>query len=70
MGNHMTIYLFINDCTRSMGKGKIMVEFFSAEMELRVCRYLSCNATGVSLMIKAASFRACEALCSPSAANT
>ncbi len=28
-----------NRCvSRSMGRGKIMVEFFSAEMELRVCK--------------------------------
>ena len=27
----------------SMGSGKTMVEFFSAEMELSVCRYRSCG---------------------------
>ena len=30
---------------RSTGKGKMMVEFFSALMEFRVCRYRSYNHT-------------------------
>ena len=54
----------------SIGRGKIIVEFFSAAMVLNVCRYLSCSATGDSAITLAASFRALEALCSPSAAMT
>ena len=29
---------FMKPFIRSIGRGKMMVEFFSAEMELRVCR--------------------------------
>merc|ERR1719352_62113 len=32
--------------TSSMGRGKMMVEFFSAEIEFKVCRYLSWRAAG------------------------
>ena len=28
----------IKDCNKSIGRGKIMVEFFSAEIVFRVCR--------------------------------
>ena len=52
----------------SMGRGKMMVEFFSAAMELSVCRYLSWRADGASEITRAASFRALEAFISPSAA--
>ena len=31
-------FLFMNPLSMSTGSGKMMVEFFSAEMELRVCR--------------------------------
>ena len=31
-----------DDLKRSMGKGKMMVEFFSAEIEFNVCKYRSC----------------------------
>ncbi len=51
-----------------MGRGKMMVEFFSAAMELRLCRYLSWRAEGDSAMTREASFRALEAFISPSAA--
>ena len=54
----------------SMGRGKMMVEFFSALIWVRVWRYLSCRAEGLSLMMSEASFRALEAFCSPSAAMT
>ena len=54
----------------SMGRGKMMVEFFSAEMVLSVWRYLSWRAAGDLTMMSAASFRASEAFCSPSAAIT
>ena len=53
-----------------MGSGKMIVEFFSAEMVLRVWRYLSCMAEGQRLMISAAAFSAALDLCSPSAAIT
>ena len=58
--------LFIN----SIGSGKMMVEFFSAEIWVSVWRYLSCRADLDSEMISEASFRALEAFCSPSAAMT
>jgi hypothetical protein len=32
----------------SMGRGKMMVEFFSADMVARVCRYLHTDITTVS----------------------
>lgn len=51
-----------------MGKGKMMVEFFSTAMLLRVCRYRSWRAEGDSAIIREASFRALEAFISPSAA--
>ena len=54
----------------SMGKGKMMVEFFSAEMLVRVCRYLNWSAAGAPPKIVAASFKDLEAFCSPSAAMT
>ena len=47
-----------------------MVEFFSADIVFSVCRYRSCRADGDSLMMSAASFRARDAFCSPSAATT
>ena len=56
--------------SRSMGRGNIIVEFFSAEIVLRVCKYRSCRAEGASAMTSAASFNAREAFCSPSAAIT
>jgi hypothetical protein len=55
---------------RSIGSGKITVEFFSAEMLFSVCRYRSCRAPGESCMTSAASFKALEAFISPSAATT
>lgn len=60
----------MNCCNISIGRGNTMVEFFSAEMVLRVCRYRSCKAEGDSLIMFAASLRAREAWCSPSAAIT
>ena len=51
----------------SMGRGKIMVEFFSADMCVKVCKNLSCRAAGDSEMTSEASFRALEAFISPSA---
>ena len=47
-----------------------MVEFFSAAMLDKVCRYLSWRADGDSEMIIEASFKAMLAFCSPSAAIT
>lgn len=47
-----------------------MVEFFSAEIVLRVCRYRSWRAAGASVRTSAASFSDLDAFCSPSAAIT
>ena len=49
----------------SIGKGKIIVEFFSADMWVKVCKYLNCKAAGDSEIISEASFKALEAFCSP-----
>ena len=54
----------------SIGRGKMMVEFFSEEMEFSVWRYLSCKAAGDELIVSAASFKALLDFCSPSAATT
>ena len=54
----------------SIGTGKMMVEFFSAEMELRVWRYLSWRAPGLQVIISLAALKAELAFCSPSAAMT
>jgi hypothetical protein len=54
----------------SMGMGKIMVEFFSAEMLFKVCRYRNCRADGLQAIISDAAFSAALAFCSPSAAIT
>ena len=35
-----------NALNRSMGSGKMVVELFSADISLMVCKYLSCNAMG------------------------
>lgn len=61
---------FRNGVSSSIGKGKIIVEFFSAEMLLSVCRYRSCNADGLADMISEASLSAREDFISPSAAIT
>lgn len=55
-------------CSISMGSGKMIVEFLSAAMVLRLCRYRSCRADGDSEMTREASFRALDAFISPSAA--
>ena len=57
-------------CSMSMGRGKMMVEFFSAAMVVSVCRYRSWRAAGDSVMTMEASFRALDAFISPSAAMT
>ena len=54
----------------SIGSGKMMVEFFSAEIVFNVCRYRNCNAAPDCAMTSAASLRDLDALCSPSAAIT
>jgi uncharacterized protein (DUF952 family) len=48
----------------------MMVEFFSLEMLLSVCKYLNWSAAGLSLSVSAASFNARDAFISPSAAMT
>ena len=63
-------YFFTNWEMKSMGSGKMIVEFFSAEMVLRVWRYRSCKALLESSMMSEASLRARAALNSPSAAIT
>lgn len=59
-----------NLASRSIGSGNIMVEFFSAEIVLRVWRYRSWIAAGDWAITSAASFKARDAFCSPSAAIT
>ena len=54
----------------SIGTGNMMVEFFSQEIELRVCRYLSCIAAWLPAIVSLAALRATLALFSPSAAIT
>jgi hypothetical protein len=53
-----------------IGKGNMIVEFFSAEMALIVCRYRSCIASGVTDITSDASLNALDAFISPSAAIT
>jgi hypothetical protein len=48
----------------------IIYLFFSAAIVDKVCKYLSCKAIGLLLIVSAAFFKANEALCSPSAAIT
>ena len=67
---HPQLYLWNNLDMNSMGIGKTMVEFFSAEIVFNVCRYRSCIADGVSAIMSAASFRERDAVISPSAAIT
>ncbi len=39
---NIDVCFYLTKCLiRSMGRGKMMVEFFSADMVPRVCRYLS-----------------------------
>ena len=69
--SHCIIYLrFTIVDIISIGRGKIIVEFLSAAMLFRVCKYLSWRADGDSFMTSAASFRDREAFISPSAAIT
>ena len=63
------LFLF-NPLRTSMGTGKMMVEFFSQEMELSVWRYLSCMAAWLPEMLSLAALRATLAVFSPSAAIT
>lgn len=63
-------HFFMKWLMMSMGRGKMMVEFFSAAMVLRVWRYLSWRADGDSEITRDASFRALDAFISPSAAIT
>jgi hypothetical protein len=52
------------------GKGKMIVEFFSLEIVLSVCKYLNWIAAGDSAMMSAASLSDLLAFISPSAAIT
>ena len=51
----------------SIGKGKMIVEFFSAEISVSVCRYRSCRVTGFDETISAASASFTDASSSPAA---
>lgn len=64
------LQFFIKYVRNSIGRGKIIVEFFSADMVLRVCRYRSWSADEDKLMMSEASLSAWAAFCSPSAAIT
>src|SRR6185369_16212425 len=66
---HVFFYdaLPINAFMSSIGSGKMIVEFFSAEISVNVCMYRSCNVTGFSDMTIAASASLAEASSSPEA---
>ncbi len=53
-----------------LGTGKMIVELFSADICVNVCKYRNCKAIGDSAMTSAASFNCLDAFCSPSAAIT
>ena len=50
-----------NGAIKSMGTGKMMVEFFSDEISVSVWRKRSCSAIGCASMMCAASASFCEA---------
>lgn len=66
--NHLSFFPSMNWLSISMGTGKIMVEFFSADRWVRVWRYLSCRAALLVEMTSEAILSASEAFISPSAA--
>ena len=59
----------MNAFIKSIGNGKIIVEFFSVDIPVNVCKYLSCRALGESDITSEASLRAFEAFISPSAVH-
>ena len=59
-----------NPFISSIGRGNMMVEFFSADIVLRVCRYRSWSAEDDIQMMSEASLRARDDNISPSAAIT
>ena len=61
---------FMKCANSSIGSGNMMVEFFSADIVLNVCRYRSWRADEDLLMTSDASLSACAAWFSPSAAIT
>lgn len=57
------IYFFIIEESMLMGRGNMMVEFFSAEIELRVCKYRSWSVAGDFAMILAVFFSVLDVFC-------
>ena len=69
----MSVRQFIYDVLKLatlMGIGNMIVDDCSVDIPVRVCRYRNCRAFGDCWITSAATLRAPEAFCSPSAAMT